>query len=266
MTGSTHHHPEDEELVLYFYGEAQAGGVRAHVEQCAECQARVGEIERTLAAVDGHRIPARGEGYAAEVWARLQDRLEHPSPRHWLSWFTPRRLLLAGSMAVLLVAAFLVGRYSSPPPPKQIAGPAVVPPAVPAVAVPGQIRDRVLLVAVGDHLQRSQMVLVELMNRPADGAQDISTTQEWMRDLVPTNRLIRQTADEAGEPTFVDVLDDLERMLVEIANGPSHLSGAEFEQMRRRIEAQGLVFKIRVLDSQVRQRELTPAHAARTRT
>jgi len=93
------------------------------------------------------------------------------------------------------------------------------------------------------------------MNRPTDGTVDISGTQEWARDLVPTNRLIRQTANEAGEQVVVDVLDDLERLLVEIANSPSRLSSAEFEQVQQRIEGRGIVFKIRVLDSQVRQRE-----------
>ena len=84
---------------------------------------------------------------------------------------------------------------------------------------------------------------------------------------MPTNRLIRQTANEAGERVVADVLDDLERLLVEIANSPSRLSSAEFQQVRQRIEAQGIVFKIRVLDTQVRQREEAGApHAGRSRS
>ncbi len=88
---------------------------------------------------------------------------------------------------------------------------------------------------------------------------DISGPQAWARDLVPTNRLIRQTANDAGEKAVADVLEDLERVLVEIANSPSRISSAEFDQIRQRVEAQGLVFKIRVLDSQVHQRELPAA-------
>ena len=99
-----------------------------------------------------------------------------------------------------------------------------------------------------------------------NGGVDISGTQEWARDLVPTNRLIRLTANEAGERVVADVLDDLERVLVEIANSPSHLSGMEFQQIRQRVEAQGIVFKIRVLDTQVRQREQgAPARKPGTR-
>jgi len=256
VTGNGNH-PSDEQLVLFFYGEADGrDAVAAHVDACTVCQATLGDLQRALAAVDAHRIPERGAGYGGEVWARMQEHLERAPARDWLSWFAPRRLALAGAVAVLLVAAFFAGRYSLRPQPAQQARTTPQPAAAPASAAPQvQVRDRILLIAVGDHLERSQMVLVELMNGPTEGPVDISGTQEWARDLVPTNRLIRQTANEAGDRVVVDVLDDLERLLIEIANSPSRLSSAEFEQVRQRIEGRGIVFKIRVLDSQVRQRE-----------
>jgi hypothetical protein len=265
-------HPDEEQLVLFFYGEADGrDAIESHLATCPACEATLRELRRTLAAVDVHAIPERGPGYGADVWARLQPRLERQAAPSWFSWFAPRRLAFAGGLAVLLVAAFVAGRYSIRQPPRQAA---VAPPSgarpVPAAGGPatsaGAVRDRVLLVAVGDHLERSQMVLVEMMNRPTDATVDISGTQEWARDLVPNNRLIRLTANEAGERMVADVLDDLERVLVEIANSPSKLSGAEFRQIRERVEAQGIVFKIRVLDSQVRQREqAAPARGAGTR-
>jgi hypothetical protein len=253
-----------------FYGEADgSGAIATHVESCEACQASLRSLQRTLAMVDRHRVPERDAAYAGEVWARVQDRLERTPSRGWLAWlFAPRRLLLAGGVAVLLGAAFFAGRYSSQRPAGQTASTAPGRHAAPANAATGPqvVRDRVLLVAVGDHLERSQMVLIELMNKAADGPVDISGTQEWARDLVPTNRLIRETADQAGEPVVADVLDDLERMLVEIANSPSQLSKAEFEQVRQRIDSQGLVFKIRVLDSQVREREKSSVRAVQPRS
>jgi hypothetical protein len=262
-------HPDEEQLVLFFYGEGESRpAIEAHVEACAVCQATLRDVKRTLAAVDAHAIPERGPGYAAEVWARLQPRLARPPRPAWLSWFAPPRLALAGAVAVLLVAAFLSGRYSTPrpAPAHQAQAPSGGSQPLPADAAAAPVRDRVLLVAVGDHLERSEMALVEMMNRAADGNVDISGTQQWARDLVPTNRLIRLTADQAGERVVSDVLDDLERVLVEIANSPSTLSGAEFQQMQERVEAQGIVFKIRVLDTQVRQREqAAPARKPGTR-
>jgi hypothetical protein len=50
------------------------------------------------------------------------------------------------------------------------------------------------------------------------------------------------------------VLDDLERVLLEAAHGASS-SAEALESMSRRAEAEGVLFKIRVLGSRVRQRE-----------
>jgi hypothetical protein len=255
-------HPSDDDLVLMFYGEIlEAQDIGAHLEGCEACRDRLRAIERTLTAVGGHAIPDPGPNYGAQVWARIEPRLDARVRPAWLAWFAPQRLALAAGVALLVVAAFVAGRYSSAPAPERqeaARGPEGGQNKPTPAGGPAQVRDRVLLIAVGDHLERSQMVLVELMNSPEAASVDISSEREWARDLVPTNRLIRQTANETGEKGVADVLTDLERFLVEIANSPSRLSGAEFEQIRQRVEAQGLMFKIRVLDSQVRQREVAP--------
>jgi hypothetical protein len=74
-------------------------------------------------------------------------------------------------------------------------------------------------------------------------------------ELVGQNRLYRQTANRAGETALVSVLDELERMLIDIANSPENLDFNEFANLRRRIEAQGVLFKVRVLNTNVRERQ-----------
>jgi hypothetical protein len=113
------------------------------------------------------------------------------------------------------------------------------------------------LVAVGDHLQRSEMVLIELMNAEGNGTVDISAEQGWAEELVAANRLYRQTASRSGEAGVASVLEELERMLLEIAHSPSEVSSSELEAFRQRIEARGILFKVRVIGSQVREREKT---------
>jgi hypothetical protein len=54
------------------------------------------------------------------------------------------------------------------------------------------------------------------------------------------------------------VLDELERVLLEVAHSPSKLDSTEFEQVRQRIESQGILFKIRVVSSNLREREAPP--------
>jgi hypothetical protein len=256
-TGSAH--PGDDDLVLFFYKELdgrQAASVTAHLETCTACRGAMRTLESALGAVGGHEIPEPGPGYEAG---------ERAAPR-WSAWLVPRRLALVGAGALLVVAAFAAGRHWSAPGPVPPSRASATSPAPQPATTPAQVRERVLLVALGDHLERSQVVLVELMNSPTQATVDISGARDWARELVPANRLIRQTADQSGENVMAGVLDDLERLLVEIANGPSQIAGTELQQIRQRIEAQGIVFKIRVLDSDLRQREQAISEAVGRRS
>ena len=148
-------------------------------------------------------------------------------------------------MAALLLGAFLAGRWQRG--------------AAPAVAKNQnnqQIRERILLVAVGDHLERSQMVLAELDHAPdGKGKLDISGERQMAEDLLDDNRLYRQTARTTGDNSMASVLDDLERVLLEIAHSPSEISSQQLDDLREQIESRGLLFKVRVLGSEARDSE-----------
>lgn len=245
-------HLSEEQLVLYHYGE---GGGRAaaeeHLAACQVCRSESQALRTVLAAVSAQPVPERAEDYGRAVYARLRARLleQPPEPRwSWADLFATRRWVSAAALAGLLGAAFLAGRFW----PREAA------PA--SAALPAQVREHILLVAVGDHLDRSQMVLIELANAPKAGNQtvDISTERQWARELVPDNRLYRQTAARAGEMGLASVLDELERVLLDIAHSPSQISPREMEGIRRRIEDRGLLFKVRVIGSTVREREKAP--------
>jgi hypothetical protein len=280
-------HLTEEQLVLYHYGDAdrgEAGAIEKHLHSCAACQADLDAVRRTLSAVDALPVPARGEAYGAGVWARIQPSLGRPAGSWWQGvrgFFTPPRVALAGSAAVLVVAAFVAGRIlpagRTPEPPTTTAASATVSPAAPG-AIPAStptppsapaaqqaaadrelVRERILLVAVGDHLERSQIALIELVNSPTGPEVDISGERERARDLVTENRLYRQAALTAGDPAVASVLDELERVLVEVANSPAKLTGDEFSQVRKRIEQQGIIFKVRVFGDSVREREYRAA-------
>ncbi len=252
-------HLNEEQLVLYHYGEeayrkpAERRAVAEHLAACNDCRVSYESLRRVLTAVETLPVPDRAESYGSEVWARLRPRL-HTAPslsaqRGWSWWFAPQRWALAGAMAALLIAAFLVGRVTRE--------------EAPTAAISPQVRERILLVAVGEHLERSQLVLVELSNAPSNGKVDISSEQRMASELVGENRLYRQTALNAGEVGVASVLDQLERVLVEVANSPSEVSSKEMETLRKRIESQGILFKVRVIGSDVRQRaKPAPAESA----
>jgi len=250
-------HPSEEDLILYHYAEAGGrprGDLAEHLATCDSCPILYQGLESTLKVADEVELPKLSEGFEAEVWRRLLPHLEAARPEaFWqrlFGSFRPARLLApaaaVAAVMLLIVGAFLAGRFW---PGGRIRQQVQVQP------VSAESRDRILLVAVGDHLERSQMVLVELVNTRAQPTVDISAERERAEDLVAANRLYRLTAARAGETGVASLLDELERTLIEIAHSPSKLSSPEFEDLRRRVEAQGILFKVRVVDSQVHERE-----------
>jgi hypothetical protein len=157
---------------------------------------------------------------------------------------------VGAAVAVFAIAAFMAGRYWPAPEP---AAPA---PVQTAASRTGD-DERVRTVAIIDHLERSERVLLDLAN--ADGPDvDVSEEQTWAADLVDANRLYREAATQAGETTTASVLDDLERSLLDIVHAPSTLTPAELEDVRARLDAAALLFKVRVLSNELREREIAP--------
>jgi len=158
-------------------------------------------------------------------------------------------LVVASGLGLLVLGAFLAGRFWPQPP----SSPAPV--VAQSQPLSAGARERVLLTEIGDHLERSQLALIELINSKTNGAVDITVEQVLTRELTAVNRLFRRAAADAGEPGLASVLEELELVLVDVANGPARLSADEFAALRERIDTDGLLFKVKVLGAQVRSRE-----------
>ena len=235
-------HPTQEQLILHYYGE-EAEPVEVHLAACDECREEYRKLQRILNTVEAMPVPERPADYGTAVWSRVRPRIGASPRRWWAAWLDWRRLAVSAALASLVVAAFLAGRYAWRPAP------------APAVAA-GPGRERILLVAVGDHLERSQVVLAELSNLGAGkGRVDISYEQRAAEDLVESSRLYRMSANSTGDTATATILDELERVLLDIAHGPSEVSGAQLEQLQKRIADAGILFKVRVYATRVERRE-----------
>jgi hypothetical protein len=249
-------HLTDDELVLHYYGDAgpEAERLDAHLTVCAHCRTALERLGGVLALVEDTPIEEPGPGYERELWARLQDQLP-PAVPWWrrLLGVTSGRLVLAGAAAAVILATFVAG---------WMARDTAVEPSSATNAALDDDRptgssggvDRVLLLEAGEHLQRSQMALVELMNT-GDGDFDVERGRARAADLVADNRLLRQSAALQRDDALDGVLEDLERILVEVANGPDRVSPDELRAWRERIASRGLLFRLRVLDNDMRLRE-----------
>jgi hypothetical protein len=252
-----HTHLEDDELVLHYYGEMDGPGearTAAHLAGCASCHASYTRLQRVLAAVEAAPGPELAEGFERKVWARLQPNLV--PQRGWLSWFvfSPARLAWGAAVIALVAGSFFAGRGWENAGKSAGTNPAATAATV-AAAPTTTLRERILLVDVGEHLDRSQTMLTELVSSDVDATMDFAAERDRAEQLVSANRLYRQTAAATGDRAIADLLDELERVLVDIAASPEKLSPSELEEVRQRIDAAGLLFKVRVMSSQVRERQ-----------
>lgn len=255
----TNHLTEDE-LVLHYYGETDTATETAastHLAACRECHASYTRLQRVLAAVEAAPGPEIADGFERTVWARLEPNLR--ADRGWLSWFvfSPARLAWGAAVVALVAGSFVAGRQWQAAVPAPVSPAAV--PAATAVSA-SQIRERILLIDLGDHLERSQMMLVELVSAD-DGTMDVSAERTRAEQLVAANRLYRQTATATGDRSVAALLDELERVLVDVAAGPDELTATDLNDVRQRIDAEGLLFKVRVAASQIRERQKNDSRA-----
>ena len=238
-------HLTEEELVLHYYGEIdrdQKPRIEAHLATCGDCQAAGAQLSGVLHLVETTPMPEARAGFERDVWARLEPRLE--ARTGWRAWATAPGWLLAGGIAALLVMAFAAGRFSG--------GPAASAP--PTALQAAAASERVLRAAVGDHLDRSQMMLVELVNTDAEHQDGLADERSRAADLVSANRLFRQSAEQSGDTAIADVLDDLERVLLEIANASADETPGQRADVKSRIQAEDLLFRVRVIALEMRER------------
>ncbi len=229
-------HLSEEELVEYYYREGNRIAAERHLRECAECATAYETLRRDLSELKAEPVPEHGAGYGESVWRAIRNSLpvyQKKQTAWWRNWAT---LKYAGMLAVLVVAAFLAGRYW-PSSHRQIAG------------NDANARERLMLVVLGDHLERSERLLVELKH--AGGVAAGSPIQSEAKELLTENRLYRETASQLNDPALSSSLDHLERLLVEIANDPNGLSEADTDRLQKEMNSDGLLFEIRVLRTRV---------------
>jgi hypothetical protein len=226
-------HLDEEQLTLAYYGEVNAESMR-HLEECAECRLRHGRIKAALDRFPEYPAPERSDTYGKEVWVRLLPRLTGKQwRRNWLNWWTVAPAL-ASLVAIAFFAGMLAQRNRQMP------------------AISAEARERVLLMAMSDHLERSQILLVELAHA-TPGENELKAERALARGLITENRLLRETARSAGDESHAAVLDDLERVLVAVANGPASESAGDLDALKARIQSNDLLFKIRVMSANTLQ-------------
>lgn len=237
-------HWTEEELVERYYAGG-SGPADAHLDECGECAGRLRAIESELSAVQPADVPERGEHYGEQMWARVEAALppRKRAERHRLGIW--RALGYAASCAVLLAGSFYGGRlYES----RQHRGTSATASHVQAPAAPQP--PKMVVVVLGDHLDRSERLLVELKHADAENPELVTPLRDEARNLIAANREFRDDAQREGDAALVEALGHLDKLLTEVANRPGGLDAAALTKIRDEMNADGLLFEVRVLRSQ----------------
>ena len=223
-------HLSEEELVAHAYAEGDNHSVQQHLQACAECAKSYHTLGSDLADMKFAEAPARDAAYGHLVWESIAGSL--PAYESRKSWFRgglwPALSYAAAGMAVV-VCAFLGGRLWE----HRHAAVTLV--------------QRVDVVVLSDHLDRSERLLVELKH--ADGGNAASPLGDEARRLLPANRFCRQHAKQDDDRALSTALDRLDHLLVELANQPEGLNSQTISRLQDEMNADGLLFEVRVLRS-----------------
>ena len=200
------------------------------------CREAAESLARTLNTCSEWSVPEPAPDLGRSVWAQiapqLQDRgkARRPLPLRWL----------VPVLAALLLCTFYLGRVSKHAESPLTAGLSDV------------ARERILAITLADHLDRAEVLLTQISNASDAGEADLSSARSRAQDMVEEGRLMRQSLAAQGESATLSLLDEVERFMLEVANAPERASPAEIHSLRERIDSGSLLFKVRIIESNLR--------------
>lgn len=233
-------HLTEEELILLYYGEPGVPyQLRTHVAECRECRSAAESLAARLDVCSDWIVPEPGAEFERNVWVDLVPRLEARERARWFPVWA-----VAAVVAALLVMAFIAGRTTRQPQLALTAG------------LSSQARQRILEISLADHLDRAGMLMTEISNASDTDMVDFSTERTRAQDLVEEGLLMRQIlasqGASQGESATLSFLDEVERFMLEVANAPDTVKREEIQELQRRIGAASLLFKVRIIESNLR--------------
>ena len=251
-------HINEEDLLLYHYdelSEVEADEIRSLLKSESSLMAQYNELLVLLNATNEWKPTNVDENFEQRIWhtveaeinvidASNKNEVTHTTTtflKQCSDWFISNLYHPApvfGLIIVIISVAYFTGRYDEQQ--NMIDDPSEL-----IASLSSETRDKILFQSVSTHLERSSRLLTTVsMDRTEQSEIDI-TEQKWARQLLMSNRLFSKVARQSGQWRIVSLLDELEPILIEMANS-SENTLATREQIKQRIISQKLVFKTKV--------------------
>jgi len=223
-----------EILDLYAAGlDVQDEIDREHLKECASCRQELQRSERLRHLL---AVYAADYGQEFEVDRRRNFLLNKVARGNRSRYWT--KTWRWGAIAASLVAAFLLGRWFTLPdrPPTDLRGPLVE-----AIAAESA-REEVV-----NYLGRTQFFLLTLMDAPADCAADNETKRGIARRLLYQKELLEPKLVDARYGEVRNLLDELEILLLDVAEGEGCFKAEESELWKGMLRSRSTLVKLDLL-------------------
>lgn len=242
-----------ELLILYLADELdtrEREDFEAQLEHDAELRLEL-EAMRSMLELTRARAPDDpGSRYWNNFWARLQPKLKRKSWwQQLVEFFAPRRGLRVATVmgtlaAALIMAVVLLYQFA--------VGPEVEPLEETTSFEIVKRTDGFFERAAGSHLERSRLLLQDVVNVASNGSPQVERlidNRKRGEELLSQNRSFRHAAESQKNAKLAKLLEELELILIDIANLDTDVAQEALNSLQRRIAKKKLLSKIEILSS-----------------
>lgn len=243
-----HHNTCRNMFVEAIYGDlddAHRQSFDEHIQSCTSCAKEFrdlsGLVEVLRERVRPERTPQEWTSFWNELSASVRVLPSPSSTRRWLpnlAWWTPTTMRLVGAAAALLAVGIIIGRLTwSPGNEDAMNGTGDTVPEAERVV----LRQETL-----EYLDRSKILLLGIVNGEEELGEDYRLTRprERSRKLVMEGAALRARLNEADYGRLGALVEDLEVLLLEIANLQAENNFPGLEIIRDGVKRKGILLKI----------------------
>ncbi len=245
----------EQDLILYHYGElpeSERYAITQLLKSDKSVSDRYQALTNLLGTADEWKPAKPAEDFEQKVWSTINTEINNlqKSSKQLLvnsktsiwekisNWFSPGFYHPAPAFIIVLALvsfAYYSGRYNTHQD-------LVNDPTQLVASLSPETRDKILFQSVSEHLERSSRLLTTVSMTDSEQSTIASTEQKWARQLLISNRLFSKAAQQSGQWRIVSLLDELEPILIEMANSNDQ-SFSNRQQIQERIQDRKLVFK-----------------------
>lgn len=231
-----------------------------HMKECDKCRSLFDEERALQRLTKKVKRPEPAPEFWDEYWVRLKDRMEREDilkkeipetekREFQLIQWIPRWVFQGAAALILITIGLVMGKVIFSPSSNPIQN--------------GMVQNNssdlsqnaALVKNTRDYIDQSRVMLLGVMNydsRTEDpSALNLSYQQKVSRELVTRAGFIKNELDESRQRRLYELIEDLEVILMQIANLDADPNGSEIRMIQDGVSSRGILFKIRM--SEMRQ-------------